>query len=113
MPKLLDDIGHDVAACPDTGNWDGNEVRYAALARLFPRAVTCDFKAGRLGPNGEHPAYDLKRCFTIGWDSGFRGPWCLEHANTSRADLFRDLCLLRDLLRGWMAEKMERHQSSN
>ena len=75
--RLLEDVGRNIAACPDTGNWVSNEVRYKGLALTFPKAVTCDFKARELGPEGQHAAYDLKRCFTIGWEAGFRGPWCL------------------------------------
>jgi len=102
--RLLDDVGRNIAACPDTGNWASNEVRYQGLALAFPKAVTCDFKARELGPEGQHAAYDLKRCFTLGWDAGFRGPWCLEHAHKDRATLFRELAFLRDLLRRWMRE---------
>lgn len=105
VPRLLEAIGKNVAPAPDTGNWSSQEVRYAGLAKLFPRAVTCDFKAGKLGPDGEHKAWDLKKCFTIGWDAGFRGPWCFEHANTDRKTLFRELAWLRDSLRRWMAER--------
>jgi len=104
VPRLLDAIGKNVAAAPDTGNWSSQPVRYAGLEKLFPRAVTCDFKAGKLGPDGEHPGYDLKKCFSIGWNAGFRGPWCLEHAHTDRQELFRELGLLRDMLRRWMKE---------
>ncbi len=100
--KLIEAVGRNIAACPDTGNWDSEEIRYAGLARTFPLAVTCDFKARQLDPAGEHAAYDLKRCFTIGWQAGFQGPWCLEHANPDRKTLFRELSLLRDMLRGWM-----------
>lgn len=103
--RLIEQVGKDIAASPDTGNWDSNEIRYAGLAKTFPLAVTCDFKARQLGPNGQHAAYDLKRCFTIGWQAGFRGPWCLEHANADRKALFRELSLLRDQLRGWMKEQ--------
>ena len=102
VPKLLKAIDRNVAACPDTGNWSSNEVRYAGLAKVFPLAVTCDYKARQLGPQGEHALYDLKRCFEIGWSAGFRGPWCLEHANRDRSALFRELALLRDMLRKWM-----------
>lgn len=102
---LVAEIGKNVAASPDTGNWSANDVRYDGLARTFPKAVTCDFKARVLGPNGEHEAYDLKRCFTIGWDAGFRGPWCLEHGHDDDATLFRDLRWLRDRLREWIAER--------
>jgi hypothetical protein len=102
VPKLIQAIGRNVAACPDTGNWDSEELRYAGLAKTFPLAVTCDFKARQLGPEGQHAAYDLKRCFTIGWEAGFQGPWCLEHANPDRTLLFRELGLLRDMLRSWM-----------
>ena len=103
--QLIETVGRNVAACPDTGNWSDKEVRYAGLAKMFPLAVTCDFKAGKLGPDGEHPPWDLKKCFTIGWDAGFRGPWCLEHAHTDRKELFRELSWLRDNLRRWMAER--------
>ena len=57
-------------------------------------AVSCDFKAHKLGPKGEHEPYD------IGWKTGFRGPWCLEHKNSNRDDLFHELTLLR----GWMKD---------
>lgn len=102
---LVTTVGKNVAACPDTGNWIDKEVRYAGLAKMFRNAATCDFKAGKLSPDGEHAAWDLKKCFTIAWDAGFRGPWCLEHANTDRKALFRELGLLRDMLRRWMAER--------
>ena len=103
--RLIEAVGHNIAACPDTGNWANQETRFAGLTKMFPRAVSCDFKAGKLGPHGEHAAWDLKRCFTIGWDAGFRGPWCLEHANTDRKALIRELALLRDMLKMWMAER--------
>jgi hypothetical protein len=104
VPRLIEAIDRDVAASPDTGNWTSDEVRYAGLAKAFPLAVTCDFKARELGPEGQHAKYDLKRCFEVGWSAGFRGPWCLEHANRDRETLFRELALLRDMLRGWMAQ---------
>lgn len=102
--RLIADVGRNIAACPDTGNWANNDIRYQALALTFPKAATCDFKARQLGPDGQHELYDLKRCFTIGWQVGFRGPWCLEHAHADRATLFRELGLLRDMLRRWMRE---------
>lgn len=102
--KLIKAIGKNVAACPDTGNWNSNELRYAGLKRTFPLAVTCDYKAREMGLSGEHKLYDLKRCFTIGWEAGFRGPWCLEHAHTDTKRLFKELGMLRDMLRKWMAE---------
>ena len=45
MPKLIKAIGRKVAACPDTGNWRDNSIRYQALAHTFPLAVICDLKA--------------------------------------------------------------------
>ncbi len=104
--KLADDIGRDkVAIGPDTGNWSDNKVRYAGLERTFPHAVTCDFKAKTMGENGEHPLYDLKKCFQSGWDAGFRGPWNFEHGHKDRKRAFRELGMLRDWLREWMKEK--------
>jgi len=102
VAKLIKAVGKGIAASPDTGNWKDNTVRYAGLAKTFPLAVTCDFKARQLGPKGEHKLYDLKRCFDIGWKAGFHGPWCLEHAHRDRKTLFRELGLLRDMLRGWI-----------
>jgi hypothetical protein len=99
--KLTVAIGHQAAACPDTGNWNNNTTRYTGLAKTFPTAVTCDFKARVLGPEGEHKQYDLRRCFDIGWRAGFRGPWCLEHGNRDRSKLFQELTTLRDMLREW------------
>ena len=103
--RLIHDIDRDVAASPDTGNWLNNDIRYAGLKKMFQLAVTCDFKARTLGPNGEHTLYDLRRCFQVGWDTGFRGPWCIEHANPDRAQLMRELLLVRDMLRGWIKEQ--------
>jgi len=103
--KLIGEIDSKGAAVGlDTGNWVDNRVRYPGLEKSFPLAVTCDFKAKTMGPEGEHKPYDLKRCFEIGWRSGFRGPWCFEHAHKDRNRAFRELAMLRDWLRQWTAE---------
>ena len=101
IPEILARVGPGIAAAPDTGNWT-DRARYEGLRQSFPAAVTCDFKAFQLGPRDEHPRYDLKRCFDIGWAAGFRGPWCLEHFNDSLEGLWRGFGRLRDLLQGWM-----------
>ena len=101
--KLVREIQPKAAAQPDTGNWSGNDVRYPGLAKLFPLAVSCDFKAMELGPAGEHKTYDLHRCFSIGWQAGFRGPWCIEYLNKDYAAEMRGLKQVRDMLRRWMA----------
>jgi hypothetical protein len=103
--KLIDAVDGKLSACPDTGNWQDNAIRYEGLAKTFPRAVTCDFKARAFTSDGQHPSYDLKRCFTIGWDAGFRGPWCLEHANPDTGLLVIELRSLRDNLNRWMAQR--------
>lgn len=103
IPEVIKAVDRNLAACPDTGNWRDNDVRYDGLAKSFPLAATCDFKALKLGAHGEHEAYDLKRCFQIAWDAGFRGPWCLEHFHEDLKSLYRELALLRELLRQWMA----------
>ena len=103
--KLIREIDNKgVAVGVDTGNWTTNEIRYPALEKSFPLAVTCDFKAKTMGPKGEHKLYDLKRCFEIGWQAGFRGPWCFEHGHKDRAQAFKELVLLRDWMKEWMAE---------
>ena len=101
IPALIKATGPALRAQPDTGNWT-DAARYEGLAKAFPFAVSCDFKAKELGADGSHAAYDLKRCFQIGWDAGFRGPWCFEHQHADLAQLLREMKLLRDLLRGWM-----------
>ncbi len=104
IPSLIKAIGSGLAASPDTGNWT-DEVRYEGLAKAFPLAVTCDFKALALDADGQHPAYDLKRCFDIGWEAGFRGPWCFEHFHTSLAAVFKEMIQLREMIEGWTKER--------
>lgn len=99
--------GDDVAVGLDTGNWSDNEVRYPALRKSFPLAVTCDFKAKTMREDGSHPAYDLKKCFEIGRESGFEGPWCFEHANRDWKSMLKEIRFLRESLQGWMKEKQE------
>jgi hypothetical protein len=101
VPRLIDAVDRDLAASPDTGSWSNNDVRYAGLARTFPLAVTCDYKAFVMGPDGEHEDYDLQRCFRIGHDAGFRGPWCIEHWHEDTPTLLRELRLLRDMIGTW------------
>lgn len=100
IPRVVAAVGQGVAAQPDTGNWT-DEARYPGLEKAFPLAATCDFKALKLGPAGEHADYDLRRCFDIAWRAGFRGPWCFEHFNEDLAGMWRDLRLLRDMIRRW------------
>jgi sugar phosphate isomerase/epimerase len=106
VSQLIAAIGHNVAACPDTGNWNSNDIRYDGLKAAFPRAVTCDFKAKQLGPNGKHNAYDLKRCFDIAWDAGFKGPWAIEHGNPDTSGFLAETRQIRNMLRKWTAERM-------
>lgn len=101
IPSLIKAVGPALRAQPDTGNWT-DAARYDGLAKAFPFAVSCDFKAKELGPDGSHAAYDLKRCFQIGWNAGFRGPWCFEHQHADLAQVLKNMTRLRDLLRGWM-----------
>jgi hypothetical protein len=110
---LVARIGRNVAAGPDTGNWNSSAIRYAGLKKTFPIAVTCDFKVKQMGADGSHAAYDIQRCFQIAWAAGFRGPWCFEHGNADTNDLFRELAWLRDRLRSWIraAENQEQKDS--
>lgn len=110
IPAMIAEVGPALKAQPDIGNWSG-AVRYAGLAKAFPFAVSCDFKAFALGPDGSHAAYDLKRCFDIGWSSGFRGPWCFEHLHADLAQLLQEMALLRDRLRRWMREAGENNSN--
>jgi hypothetical protein len=87
----------------DTRNWT-DRARYEGLAKAFPFAASCDFKPFAREPDGSHPRYDLHRCFRLGWDAGFRGPWCFEHFHNDLAQQLREMALLRDRLRGWMRE---------
>ncbi|MDZ4850206.1 MAG: TIM barrel protein [Pirellulaceae bacterium] len=103
IPSLIKAVGPGLAAAPDIGNWT-NEARYDALTKAFPLAVTCDFKAFAFDEKGEHSAYDLKRCFQIGWDVGYRGPWCFEHFHSSLPTLFKEMIRLREMIERWTKE---------
>lgn len=101
IPSIIKDVGPGLAASVDTGNWT-DDAREAGLKAVFPLAATCDFKARQLDEHLEHTEYDLKRCFDIGWQAGYRGPWCLEHFDQSLPRLLANMCLLRDQLHRWM-----------
>ena len=103
IPGLVKALRGRIAATPDIGSWE-KSVLEAGLTRAFPHAVSCDFKVGKLGPAGEHAAYDLRRCFELGWQAGFRGPWCIEHGGGNTQELFRELRWIRDQLKQWMRE---------
>jgi sugar phosphate isomerase/epimerase len=100
IPAIVAAVGRGLRAQPDTGNWT-DAARSDGLARAFPHAASCDFKFLTLTPDGDHAHYDLRRCFQIGWDAGFRGPWCFEHFHSDLNALFRDLAFMRDRLREW------------
>ncbi len=104
IPAIIRAVGTDLKSQPDTGNWT-DAARYDGLAKVFPFAASCDFKSREIAADGTHAAYDLKRCFDIGWQAGFRGPWCFEHFHNDLAQQFREMALLRDLLRRWMKDK--------
>jgi sugar phosphate isomerase/epimerase len=103
LPAVIKEVGDGLHSQPDTGNWT-DAARYDGLAKAFPFAASCDFKAKEMEADGTHKDYDLKRCFDIGWKAGFRGPWCFEHFNDDLAKLFKDFGMLRDMLQRWMKE---------
>ncbi|MEN9636881.1 MAG: hypothetical protein RL077_5285 [Verrucomicrobiota bacterium] len=104
IPSLIKAVGPGLRSQPDTRNWtDG--VRYEGLTKAFPYAVSCDFKPFAFEADGSHPRFDLRRCFQIGWDAGFRGPWCLEHFHDDLREQFREMGLLRDRLQQWTREQ--------
>ncbi len=105
IPSMIARVGEGLHASPDTGNWPDNATRYPGLAKAYPLAVTSDFKAFQLEPDGSHPKYDLKLCFDTGWDAGFRGPWCIEHFHENLPGLLAGFAAVRDKLRGWIAER--------
>jgi len=101
IPVIIKAVGPGLRSQPDTRNWT-DAARYEGLIKAFPSAASCDFKPFSLEADGSHPRYDLKRCFQIGWDAGFRGPWCFEHFHNDLKLQFKEMALLRDMLRGWM-----------
>lgn len=103
IPDMIKRVGKGLAASPDTGNWTDQVKRIAGLKKAYPFAATSDFKAFQLEPDGTHPKYDLEECFRIGWEAGFRGPWCIEHFHEDLAGLIAGFGTVRDLLRRWIA----------
>ena len=41
----------------------------------------------------------------IGWEAGFRGPWCLKHYNEDLDVALQELELLREMLHEWMRDQ--------
>jgi hypothetical protein len=101
IPQIIRAVGPELRSQPDTRNWT-DRARYEGLAKAFPFAASCDFKPFTLAPDGSHAGYDLDRCFRIGWDAGFRGPWCLEYFHNDLQSQLRDMVVLRDQLHAWM-----------
>lgn len=108
IPRLINALSGCIAAQPDTFNWVDDATRRDGLAKAFPHAASCDFKVRDLGPNNEHPAYDLRASFDIGHKAGFRGPWCIEHVNADKTALLRELKWVARQLRSWTAESKGR-----
>tara|TARA_R110002049_G_scaffold4601_5_gene32545 strand:+ start:752607 stop:753557 length:951 start_codon:yes stop_codon:yes gene_type:complete len=109
VPRVLDAVGDGLFVSVDTGNWT-DAARYQGLENAYPHAVTCDFKVKTMSaPDAQgvigHDAYDLERCFQIGWDAGYRGPWFFEHMDKSLPKLMQELALLRDMIRGWTQQQ--------
>ncbi|MBM84250.1 MAG: hypothetical protein CMJ78_27155 [Planctomycetaceae bacterium] len=94
-------IGVNVAPCPDTGNW-ADSTRMEGLRQTFPGAASCDFKVYELNADRSHPKYDLKQCFDIGWQAGFRGPWIIEHMKPTTSGFAKDTVYIREMLAGWI-----------
>lgn len=107
IPDVIRATGPALKAQPDTGNWT-DAARYEGLAKAFPFAVSCDFKAFELDASGEHKRYDLRRCFQVGWDAGYRGPWFFEHFHNELPALVREMGVLRDRIRQWTKEAQAR-----
>lgn len=103
IPQIVEATQRRIAVTPDTGSWKEG-AREQGLKNAFSHAVSCDFKVGKLGPQGQHAAYDIRHCFELGWEAGFRGPWCIEHNGENTKELFRELIWIRDRLKTWMRE---------
>lgn len=103
IPQIISALGGRVRGQPDTLNWVDEPTRWKGLANAFPHAASCDYKVSNLGPEFEHPAYDLKRAFDLGYKAGFRGPWCIEHAAPNKAAMMRNMKWISSQLRAWTA----------
>ncbi len=106
ITSVVKAIGDNIAPCPDTGNWD-DDVRDQGLRNSFPGAASCDFKVFEMTADHQHPKYGLKRCFDIGWQAGFRGPWVIENMHDDSKTFASDTVYIRDLLKKWISAKMK------
>ena len=105
IPEMIALVGEGLFASPDTGNWADDATRYPGLKAAYPLAATSDFKAFQLEPDLSHPKYNLEKCFAVGWDAGFRGPWCIEHFHENLPGLLEGFAHVAGLLRNWIAER--------
>lgn len=86
-------------ACPDTGNFT-NDTWEEGMRIMAPHAYSChvkvftyspDGKQSRIGRDGQHRSYDLKRSLQILRDAGYAGPLCIESgASDTEVDSARD-----------------------
>jgi Xylose isomerase-like TIM barrel len=101
MVQIIKAVKENIATGPDTQNFD-EPVRFAGLRQIFPYAATCDVKALDIGPQGEHPDYDLKRAVQIGVEAGYQGPWMIEFVGRTQ-DPFEGISRSRELLLKWLS----------
>lgn len=101
---ILDAVpGGHFGGVADFGNFADDADRFAALAKLVPRAWLISAKTQRFDERGNHVSFDFDRCVRTCEAAGYRGIYSAEQWDPSREP--RDFEAIAD----WMIE----HISAN
>jgi len=92
---ILDSLNGEVALCVDFGNWHGPD-KYAQLAQIMPRAVSCHAKCHFSAPDAPDRE-DYVHCLELARAVGFSGPYTLIYDGPG-ADEWRGLALEKEMV---------------
>lgn len=80
VARIIEAVGDNISSCPDFGLLPGGDARWPGLETMLKhckRVVSAKFHG--LDAKGEHPAYDLKRCYEMLRAAKFAGWASLEY----------------------------------
>jgi sugar phosphate isomerase/epimerase len=88
--RICNEAGpENIYTLPDFGNYS-EDVRYAALEKILPKAFLVSAKAAEFKNNNgslEHLSYDFDRCVRMTEQSGFKGVYSVEQWTRSSPDI--------------------------
>ncbi len=89
--------------CPDFGNF-APEVRLDGLRRMLPHAAIVHAKVLDVGPDGDHPTFDLGACFALLRESGYQGPLSIEFEG--KGDERRGIAAAKKIIEHYVGDQL-------